>query len=124
MEKEMRVCKKRKQDNIEVGAGSDEEGQRPVLEQEMKHEENLMNENWVSCETVEEHQMQAHEAILVVLEGKDGEDCQETRIDIDDVEEGNLGKQEEQTEIQVNQRQEILWMVLLLHKKKLKIQKT
>ncbi|KAJ9182942.1 hypothetical protein P3X46_006872 [Hevea brasiliensis] len=95
-------------DNIEVGAGSDEEGQRPVLEQEMKHEENLMNENRVSCETVEEHQMQAHEAILVVLEGKDGEDCQETSIDIDDVEEGNLGKQEEQTEIQVNQRQEIL----------------
>ncbi|OAY54824.1 uncharacterized protein LOC110611824 [Manihot esculenta] len=72
-------------DHAEVGGGGDEEAQRPVLEQEMKHEEDLMNENWVSCENAEEHQVQEHEANLVVL-------------DIGVVEEGNLGEQEEQTE--------------------------
>ncbi|KAJ9129266.1 hypothetical protein P3X46_033937 [Hevea brasiliensis] len=95
-------------ENVEVEAGHDEERQRTQLEQEMKHGGDLINESCVSCEAVEEHQIQETEASLVNLEGEDGEDCQESSTEIRCVKEGNLEEQEEKTEIQVNQQQETL----------------
>lgn len=78
--------KEEEKKNVEVEAGVDEEEQRTVLEQEMKHGGDLMNESRVSCEAVDEHQIQETEASLVALE----EDAEETEIRVNQQQEALL----------------------------------